>query len=406
MRRQVVSDLRKAPRKIRGALRTTMVIALLTIAIDLPAAQLCKRYCGFWADAGSIKAVRVMSPYYHHDLAPNSRATDVWGPRFVPLVTNSQGFKDATHRDIPLAGDAYRILLIGDSFTEGVGVRYCDSFAGILARRLSRDGIEVLNAAVAAYAPSIYFRKIKHLIEDRGLTFDEVVVFLDMSDPVEDARYFFDAAGNVTSKFKQRTELLAPGPLKRSRLWLRDNSIMVRFFYALRLRFKNRRNQSRLRETETDVIYRRTLEAGYAVWTWKENSAPWAEAAKGIVHARHNMTRLAELLAAHDIPLSAVIYPWPGNIVHDPPVSRQQVIWREWAAARGIELIDLFPSFRDGQDPRATIMENFIALDFHWNEAGHRRVAKAFLLRFRPGLKARLSATAQPATVIKSPCSL
>ncbi len=186
---------------------------------------------------------------------------------------------------------------------------------------------------------------------------------------------------------------------------MRDYSIVVRFFYALRLRFKNRRNQSRLRETEADVIYRRMLEAGLGVWTWKENSAPWAESAKGIVHARQNMTRLAELLAAHDIPLSVVIYPWPGNIVHDPPVSRQQVIWREWAAARGIELIDLFPSFRDGQDPRATIMDNFLPLDSHWNEAGHRRVAKAFLRRFHPGLKARLSATAYQETVMVSPCS-
>ncbi len=85
--------LRNALRQIRGALWTTLVIALLVIAIDLPAAQLCKRYCGFWADAGSLKAVRVMSPYYHHDLAPNSRATDIWGSRFMPLVTKSLGFK-------------------------------------------------------------------------------------------------------------------------------------------------------------------------------------------------------------------------------------------------------------------------------------------------------------------------
>lgn len=401
----MVSDLRKALRKIQSALLTILVIALLTVAIDLPAAQLCKRYCGFWADAGSLKAVRVMSPYYHHDLAPNSRATDIWGSRFVPLVTNSLGFKDATHRDVPLASEAYRILLIGDSFTEGVGVRYCDSFAGILAHQLSREGIESLNAAVAGYAPSIYFRKIKHLIEDRGLSFDEVVVFLDMSDPAEEADYFFDAAGNVTSIFKQRTEQLAPDHLQRARLWLRDNSIVVRFFYALRLWFRNRGEQSKLQETEEDVIYRRMLETGLGVWTWKENSAAREVSAKGIVHARHNMIRLAELLAAHDIPLSVVIYPWPGNIVHDPPVSPQQVLWREWAAARGIELIDLFPSFRDGQDPRATIMANFIPSDFHWNEAGHRLVARAFLQRFRPGLKARLSATAYQATVIVSPCN-
>lgn len=90
--------------RLPGILRASAVITAVTLAIDLSGAEICRRFRRRWADAGSIKAVRVLSPYYHHDLAPNSRATDVWGPHFVPLVTNSQGFKDATHRDIPHRG--------------------------------------------------------------------------------------------------------------------------------------------------------------------------------------------------------------------------------------------------------------------------------------------------------------
>ena len=85
-----------------------------------------------------------------------------------------------------------RILLIGDSFAEGIGLPYERTFAGLLnaAGQSRRDKVEFLDAGVASYSPSIYYKKVKYLL-DRGLKFDEVVLLSDSSDVEDEATSYF-----------------------------------------------------------------------------------------------------------------------------------------------------------------------------------------------------------------------
>ena len=134
---------------------------------------------------------RVRSPFYHHDLAKGASVVGGWGPRRHPIYTNSLGFKAASAEQVPLRTDRHRLLFIGDSFTEGIGVEYPQTFVGQVALALAPDGVEVLNAAVASYSPVIYYRKLKYWIEERGLKVDHVVVFVDVSD-IEDEALFYE----------------------------------------------------------------------------------------------------------------------------------------------------------------------------------------------------------------------
>src|SRR5215470_18819982 len=137
-------------------------------------------------------AARIANPVYDHGFSAKFEGYDVWGEVRYPLITNSLGFKDASPRDVPLKSSARRILLIGDSFAEGIGMSFEDSFAGQLQRagEARSERVEFLNAGVASYSPSIYYRKIKHLLE-AGLQFDEVVVFSDTSDVTDEATSYF-----------------------------------------------------------------------------------------------------------------------------------------------------------------------------------------------------------------------
>ena len=74
-----------------------------------------------------------------------------------------------------------RIIIIGDSFTEGIGFEYKDTFVGLLDQKNSIKNTQILNAGVASQSPIIYFKKIKHLIEVKKVEFDELIVFLDIS---------------------------------------------------------------------------------------------------------------------------------------------------------------------------------------------------------------------------------
>ncbi|HEX3495974.1 MAG TPA: SGNH/GDSL hydrolase family protein, partial [Methylocella sp.] len=75
----------------------------------------------------------IRDPVYHHTLRPKFDGFDKWGTKFFPVLTNSLGFRDASTRDVPLMADRKRIVFIGDSFTEGLGVTYQETFVGKFA---------------------------------------------------------------------------------------------------------------------------------------------------------------------------------------------------------------------------------------------------------------------------------
>ena len=58
----------------------------------------------------------------------------------------------------------------------------------------------MINGAVTSYSPIIYFTKIRYLIENK-IKFDEVFLFIDISDPFDEVfRYKLNNKGNVIDK--------------------------------------------------------------------------------------------------------------------------------------------------------------------------------------------------------------
>src|SRR6201988_2245753 len=135
---------------------------------------------------------RIAHAVYDHGFVAKFEGHEAWGNLRYPVITNSLGFKDASTRDVPLKSSSRRVLVMGDSFAEGVGMSFEDSFAGLLQRagQERSDKVEFLNAGVVSYSPSIYYKKIKYLL-DAGLQVDEVVVFSDTSDVADEATSYF-----------------------------------------------------------------------------------------------------------------------------------------------------------------------------------------------------------------------
>jgi len=72
--------------------------------------------------SGSAGSPRIAHPGFHHTLAENFDGFSIYAEHLHRLYTNSLGFKDATVRRVPLRPSTRRVVLIGDSFTEGVGL--------------------------------------------------------------------------------------------------------------------------------------------------------------------------------------------------------------------------------------------------------------------------------------------
>jgi len=143
---------------------------------------------------------RIPHPVYHHAIEPNQKSEDAIGRYAAPFFSNSVGMKDSRVREVPLKGERPRVLLMGDSFTEGIGTAWERTFAGILAEKLDRAGVELLNGGTVSYSPHLIRLRLEDLLS-RGLKIDRVVVLIDISDVLNELQY--EDAGDGTVRYEE-----------------------------------------------------------------------------------------------------------------------------------------------------------------------------------------------------------
>lgn len=329
------------------------------------------------------RAARIANPVYDHGFSAKFEGFDVWGELRYPLITNSLGFKDASPRDVPLKSASRRILVIGDSFAEGIGMRFEDSFAGVLDRtgQARADKVEFLNAGVASYSPSIYYKKIRYLIES-GLQFDEVLLFSDTSDVTDEATSYFCIDDDPRYSVHCTA---AEGSMQPDASPKKSDFFIDRFVITNRVRISLKRwIQSQLGNRKRAL----STDRGRIGWTVPgldvTNETRPLGAAGGIARSLQNMSKLADLLAARNIPLTIVVYPWAQQIAQGDRGSRQVALWRDFCAKRCKTFIDLFPVLFAASEADKNWYERlYIVGDDHFSAEGNALVAREVEKRLR-----------------------
>lgn len=152
---------------------------------------------------------RAPHPVYHHTLIPNYDGIGYWGPGTYHVCTNGSAFKDRCDRK-GITEKSFDIAFMGDSFTEGVGMPYEQTFVGMVAAK--HPELKIANLGVVSYAPSIYLAKLRELYA-QGYQFKKVIVFVDIGDVQDEALTYETVDGKVISKHEQ----LPPGGVARLR---------------------------------------------------------------------------------------------------------------------------------------------------------------------------------------------
>ncbi len=330
---------------------------------------------------------RCSNPYYHHDFLPDQNAETTWGDRKYRIITNSLGFRDKAVREVPLASTQQRILLIGDSFIEGMGVPYQYSVAGILGESLKADAIEVLNAASVSYSPKLYFLKTRYLIEQKRLAFNEIYVFIDISDPHDEIiyKYWEPAQGalaaglNALDNFFQRHSFLYGYVAARRRM--NRQKAVSNLFPAER----SAEAQFWVQDLK-EYVRRADPEKDRFLWPNKPSAFDeWGR--EGLALCGKYMAELQQLCARHGIRLTIAVYPSPYQLTRSNLAGIAVTYWRTFAEERKIDFLNLFPVFIGNEAPEIVYAKYFIKGDTHWNEAGNRLVAEAVLEHIREGLR-------------------
>jgi lysophospholipase L1-like esterase len=335
-----------------------------------------------------VRSERIFHPYFHHSFARNTTFHEVWGGEDYVIRTNSLGFKDEKIRSVPADVEAgkTRVVVLGDSFAEGIGLPYERTFPGLVQQQLGTARFEVLNAGVAGYSPRTYYLKMQYLLEQSGLRLHHLVVFIDISDLRDEIMYKgFQPAkrsppGRDADFFLKNHSFSYARIRPRLRGWY--ESARVIWTYALPGRraspgppsdgdhvlnvdeFLDGRESERSRWTFDDAVFDK-----------------WGKMGAGL--AVSNMDQLVDLCKRHGITVTIAVYPWPDQILHHDLDSRQVSIWRAFAEAHGTGFIDYFPDFIGDRNAIATVKEFFIPGDAHWSAAGHRLIAQRLAAEIR-----------------------
>jgi len=313
-------------------------------------------------------------------LQPNCSCTRAWGGERYRLVTNSLGFRDKEIRQVPLTDSKPRVLMLGDSFTEGM-VAWDDSFVGKIAAKFPQ--YDFLNGGVGGYSPSNYLNSARMALSE-GVDFDEAIVFVDISDAQDEAAFYRDVDSSGAVAIADR-HYFYRNWYSKLRMAISDNLLLTNYIVEMIERTLVRFGVYRLDRGNNGNEF----DYEKSAWTYRKVSddepfetgyAPLGLEG-GIAKEKAKMTVLWQELAKRNIPISVVVYPYPAQLVFDTADSRQVRIWREWCEGKCKRFISLFPAlFAAGEhcpthEPGCWYLKYFIFGDIHYNAAGNTIVA-------------------------------
>lgn len=327
---------------------------------------------------------RISNENYHHSFEINVDTIDIWGPFKYKFITNSLGFKDKSNRDIEnITNLNKRIIIIGDSFVEGIGYEYEDTFVGLLDKEKYNQKIEILNAGVASQSPIIYFNKIKYFIEVEKLKFDELIIFLDISD-IPDEYFYNISYKDGINKINFRDKLQDLLIKNFSTYLLLDILFSNLNFYKedLILRY----HASKLLDIEFNQVDEKNKNLFKSInverGNWTHNISEWNNHGnKGRDLAKKHLDKLVSLCNENNIKVALVIYPWPSQLYYDYEAALHRIYWQDWSKSKQIKFIDLFKYFQK-KDPKKVIEKYFISGDIHWNKIGHKYIYEIILSEY------------------------
>ena len=320
------------------------------------------------------KKVFIKHPVYHHTFGKNK----FFYKNGIKYITDSYGFRNSSIKNHQ---KEYKksILFIGDSFTEGIGLNFEDTFVGIIKKSLLEENIEVFNAARSSYSPIIYYKKIKFLIESEKIKFDEAIVFLDISDVEDEAKiYKLNNNGNVISRnLSTKINYNQLGDQKL-RVFFYKNTTIFYFVSKFIYNFLTKKQKGKFDDLISQEFQRDK---------WTINDKSYDEYGQnGIKLMLKYMDMLKKTLDKNNIKMTIAVYPWPSQIYYEDLDSIHVRIWKNWSSKNNVKFINFFPTFvKKGlsKKEKNKILENFyVPYDVHFNKTGNQMIAEKFLKKY------------------------
>lgn len=297
---------------------------------------------------------------------PNAEGYYVREDFKTKIEMNNEGFRDINHKIEK--SDKYRILFLGDSFTEALQVPLEETYARKIESILDPSEVEIISMGVSGFGPA---QELQTLL-CYGLKYKPNLVVLEYFNGNDLEQDYFYPDPRIPGYTLENGKLLfhkaevsqsVPHPFLT---WLRRNSSALRFVYdKYQIITKTRENTV---ENNPYRIYKTPMDAETAK-AWELSGALLSEIKQTalsngadflLVQAPDNKQILGQIEDSR----------WPGPYDLMSPNINMKTITQK----HNMRYIDLLPIFKQkiGSDYTKIIFVN----DGHWNSSGHAIVAE------------------------------
>ncbi len=308
---------------------------------------------------------------YDHKFKPSLNTLAAWGPIRFNFCTDKNGFRSNCKNQF-LDDKSYDIAFIGDSFTEPVGIEYEHSFIGIIDNNLENK--KVVNLAAPSYSTSIYYAKINNLIK-REFKFKEVVVFLDISDLIDDALCY---------------QLKNDKVIRRSSFDSCNQKIVKKNAFYIFFHENFYLSKELLKILNINIRYsvpKHILNNFRSSWTYNYNQQVLKYSYSEISNVMlKNMNELYDLLQKNNISLSIAVYPWPGTLYNDVKDNLHLKLWKSFCENKCKNFYDFMTPFFNMKETvsfEEIYKKYYFENDVHFNSNGNKIIAELFLKQYK-----------------------
>jgi lysophospholipase L1-like esterase len=340
----------------------------------------------FIFERGDMGSKNVGDEYVHHKYAPFSEIRKYNPYDFdVRSTVNNLGWRG---KDVSAdkAASEFRIVLLGDSFTMGYGVKDEEMFSQVLESCLGGSAdkrIRVISAAVSSYSPILEYMTLKRNID--ALKPDLVIMAFDMSDLLNEFAYrkmaeFGDGGEPLKVSGVEQYEESRTSTQLKIRNWVYSHLFITT---ALTELVVNRLGDGNIDDMNLEEVVTRErrsmLEHTLDIPDYEDFDG-------SIGGVEDSVLRTRDLCERHGCKFILTAYPYghqvnstewvPGRYTYlgksEFEISDRTVLALEdFCARNGIPFINTFPDFRSYRGEELLYFKH----DPHWTPTGHRLMA-------------------------------
>lgn len=320
------------------------------------------------------RLMRTDHSIFHHSFLSNVNYKKSKGFEGIyTFCTDNHGFRSECGK---VNSKNFDFGFMGDSFVEGVSLNYDKTFVGLFTK--NKKNLKVANLGVTSYAPSIYFSKLKYLLEN-NFNFKHIVFFIDISDLYDDSVFYkLNESGIVSERYEKEKNL-------KRRKFLRSNFPLTNYYmYVIKKNSQLKKDKKKLKKFSEAPTFNKKASIK-AEWTYYGNNIHpdynigIKESQKVLIN---NMEKAYNLLQSKNIKMSLVVYPWPHQIQNDVVESIHVKMWREFCYNKCEQFVNFFPFFFKEKEKSSFLevyKKYFFWNDVHFNYSGNKVIAEKLL---------------------------